>query len=240
MIVAFAENQSLILLFDVAANYLHGSEVHRRTSHRHDLSGRNGACVRRRIRIRVDPYFLAHGISAVLAIQIKVAVIRKVCNRIAVGNHMVSDDQAVIRCQRVAHRDVGVSRVSLITVGTEQRKADDGSESALLCLGLPETVVIQIRPAVQIVRSVVSRQPVLFPVQRKLRPRNAVGVAADRCSEVGRILQVRLHTVISQNHIDEFSVSVRHVHRHPCAAQIGKRGRHAIIIRQRIESDCFS
>ena len=153
---------------------------------------------------------------------------------------MVSDDQAVIRCQRVAHRDVGVSRVSLIAIGTEQRKADDGSESALLCLGLPETVVIQIRRAVQIVRSVVSRQPVLSPVQRKLRPCNSVGVAADRCSEVGRILQVRLHTVISQNHIDEFSVSVRHVHRHPCAAQIGKRGRHAIIIIQRIESDRFS
>ena len=166
--------------------------------------------------------------------EVEVAVVGKIGHRVRVADHAVLQLQTVVLRQEVAHRDPGVSRVSLVPVRAFQRKVQAAPLGRLRRLAVPQATVVEIRAAVKIVGAVVGLQRIILPVDGDHRSADAVGVAADGRSEMRRIFKVAVQIVIAQHHVRHLSVPAGHQHGNPHRAQGDKGCRNPVTVGQSI------
>ena len=164
--------------------------------------------------------------------KVEVAVISKIGHRVRVADHAVLQLQTVVLRQDVAHRDPGISRVSLVPVRAFQRKVQAATPGRLRRPAVPQAAVVEIRTAVKVIGAIIGLQGVILPADGDHRPADAVGVAADGRSEMGRVFKVAVQIVIAQHYVRHLSVPAGHQHGNPHCAQGDKSGRNPVTVGQ--------
>ena len=114
MVIAMAVFKLLIILINIAANRLSGRKVHRRIFNRADSAVWDGHLICRCKAVRINPHKLIHRAAAIMSGQIKIAVIRHICDGVPVANHMVPDFQFVLISQGIDDGNPCIAGIPLI------------------------------------------------------------------------------------------------------------------------------
>ncbi len=163
--------------------------------------------------------------------QVKISMIGKVGDRVGIAYHVIIQFQAVVRCKRIAYGHIGIARISLIPVRTEQRKPDNRPQAGLFHFRIPHPVPVKIRSAVKVVDSGgIFGQFIRLSVESKSGSPDAVGVSAHRLAQMAGAVKKHVDGVIPQNHVSHLTFSVRHHHGQPHAAKIRKRCRDSVFV----------
>ena len=141
-----------------------------------------------------------------LAVEVKIAVIREIQDRVLIGLGMVMDAEAVA-LPAEAHRERERAGIALLAVGRDARKY----EAVGILVRIPDVFVKAAQAAVQMVHAVVFCKGIAFSVQLERRAADAVGKAADGCAEVAGRFDIALQRVIAEHHVGQYAVPVRHL-----------------------------
>ena len=143
---------------------------------------------------------LLHG---ALSVEVKIAVVRQVQNRILIAPRRIVEHQPVSLPAEL-HRYRQRAGIPLLAVRRDAREPD----TVRLLRSLPDVFVKAAQTAVQMVLTVVFRQPVRLSVQRKFRAADAVAEAADcRAIETG-VAGIAGQIVIAEHNVDKTSYPI--------------------------------
>ena len=92
----------------------------------------------------------------------------------------------------------------------------------------------------QIIRAVVGSQFICNAIQRKFRPAYPVCISSNNLAQMAAVDQTCFDRVLSQHHVVQPAVGIRDKHGRPNSAQIQKRRRYSVPIRQGILKDLSS
>ena len=135
-----------------------------------------------------------------LTVEVKIAVVCQIQNRILIALRRIVEHQPVSLPAEL-HRYRQRAGIPLLAVRRDAREPD----TVRLRRSLPDVFVKAAQTAVQMVLTVVFRQPVRLSVQRKFRAADAVAEAADgRAVEAG-ISGVAGQIIIAEHNVDELS-----------------------------------
>ena len=102
VVITFAEHQGLKILVNIPANGFHFRKIHWGAGYRGNLPRGNGYLVRGRIMAGIQPYLLVQHIPAVMARQIKIAVVGKVGHGVCVTHLSLIHISLSIKCKIVS------------------------------------------------------------------------------------------------------------------------------------------
>ena len=182
---------------DVPADELALGKVHGRIRHRQDSTGGAGLVVALQIIGGIDAQLLAQNIP--LTVQVEVAVVGQVHDGVRIGGHPVIHAEGIVLRKGVAHRQLQVSRETVLTVralGLHQQGVAEGLHPVQLAG----------EAAVQVVGAVVCFQLVSLAAHAEHRVLDAVGIAAYECTAAGaaggrEVILIICHGVMAQNDI---------------------------------------
>ena len=162
----------------------------------------------------------------------------RVEHRRGVGRCRVVDLQLVVARQRIGYRDVEVPGISLLAVG---RAVGEGERRVSFGRGellrLPDAAFESAAAAVQVVLSVVDREPVLPAVEREPALADPVSVAAhDRTAVVVRGGDIVSDLLEPPYDVPEHSVGRRNPKGDDPGTVVGDLYRHPVVVAQRIEA----
>ena len=100
---------------DLLADGLTGSKVHGGVCHGQDVAGGAGGVVAFQIAGSVDAQLLVQHVAA--AVQIEVAVVGQVYNRVGVRGHTVVHAEGIVIGEGIAHRDLQGAGKTVLAVG---------------------------------------------------------------------------------------------------------------------------
>ena len=207
MVVALSIEQLLVIGLDVLADWLGGAKIERRAGDILQTAVRQQFFVDRRIRIRHQLQLVSQDGAAVVARDVEIGMIGQVDDRVLVRHGIIGNIDALVCCQRVGHGAVQIARVAGFTVRTVIGQTHGRFVAIAEDLISPDLSLEGIRQAVQIVRPIVGNKLIMFAVEVKGRPADAVGIAAD-----GRTMEwiVRVfisgQRVIAEDHVDDRTI----------------------------------
>ena len=182
---------------DLLADGLTGSKIHGGVHHGQDVAGGAGGVVALQIAGGVDAQLLVQHIAA--AVQIEVAVVGQVYDRVSVRGHTVVHAEGVVVSEGIAHRDLqgaGKAVLAVRAYGFHQQ----GVAEVLHLIDFPG------KTAVQMVLAAIFFQLIGLAAQGKDGVLDAVGVAPHKSTAAGaagrgEVVFVICHGVVTQHHI---------------------------------------
>lgn len=206
VVVAAAVLQRLEVGVNVAAQRFFGRKVHRRTCHGQQTARGNALGIGFQILVGVHGYQVIQHAAGIVAVEVKIAVVRQVADRRRIGLGMVINDksmicQAIIQ-QRVTERQGYVAGETVGARGAGSRQGHTVIRHVGRLVHVEQCVLEAVGTAVQAVAVLVGRNVHGFAVQRESRAPNAVGKAAhDRAHEIV-VLFILGDGVIAQHNVD--------------------------------------
>ena len=182
---------------DLLADGLTGSKVHGGVCHGQDVAGGAGGVVAFQIAGSVDAQLLVQHVAA--AVQIEVAVVGQVYDRISVRGHTVVHAEGIVVGEGIAHRDLQGTGKAVLAVRAYSLH-QQGVAEVLHLINFPG------KTAVQVVFAVVFFQLVGLAAQGKDSILDTVGVASHKSTAAGaagrgEVVLVICHGVVTQHHI---------------------------------------
>ena len=145
--------------------------------------------------------------SAVMSVQVEIAVVCHINDCILVRHCLVMDGKRIVIIQGVRHMHIQGSRIPLVTVRAVEQKRD---MSGIIFLHFPETFVIIIRAAVEAVFPiVVFRQVIVHAVQVKPCPADAVGAPSYHSPNGSIAFFISCRIPVSEYHVAHLPLFVR-------------------------------
>ena len=183
--------------------------------------------------VRMDDHRMVENTSLIMPVQIPVAVVRHVRDCVRVGDRSdVIGERAVIR-KGVGQADLHISRKALITIRACKLHAH--FISVFLTGHVEDPALEPVGSAVVIVEAgIIFRKSIGLPAERKCTVLDPVCISPDKGAEIIRIFLIGSDRVISQGHIRELSVLVRHGHTLNIPAVIEERAGCARLVKDRI------
>nr|WP_254453605.1 hypothetical protein [Siccirubricoccus sp. G192] len=209
MVVAAGDPQLRIGLADARADAAGCQEIEGRAGHRTQLPGRDQGRIHGREASGGKGERMVQDVAA--AGQVEVAVVGEVEHGRPAGAGLIVDRERAIPCQRIAHRNPQRAGEALVAVRAEMREGQ--RTAARLRRRLPQRPVEALRPAMQRIRRVVHRDPVVLALQREAAIGDAVGEAADGGAEIAVIGQVFGGGGETQHHLHGGGIRSRHPQR---------------------------
>ena len=235
VIEAVCKLQLVEVRVDIARDHLLGGEIHRGAGHRLDATVRNRNLAGWCISVCIDPDTLIHRVTAVVAVEVKIRVVRHVEDSVLVGGRLIVDLERVVLGQGIGHSHLGVTREALIAVRRMQREDHVAAETGVCIIRVPDAAPPVIRTGMQVVYTVVvRRERIMLSTEIEARLTDTVRVAAHRLAHVARIREQELSLVDAQHHIPHVSVLIAHQHRKPCTTEVRKARLRTMLIRNRI------
>ena len=160
-----------------------------------------------------------------MTVQIEITVVCHINHRILIRYCFIMNRQSILLVQRIGNFHVQCPRISLISIRTVQKK---GYMIIPVFDDFPHPFLIDIRPAVQIIFSVILCQLIINPVNRHTRTTDPVCISSDNCTDRCRSIFIsggilipkyhfyRIFIMIQNGHIHKGCPKVRDLHFHPC------------------------
>ena len=182
---------------DLLADGLTGGKVHGGVRYGQDIAGGAGGIVALQIAGGVDAQLLVQHVAA--AVQIEVAVVGQVYDRVSVRGHTVVHAEGVVIGKGVAHRNLQGAGKAVLAVGAYGFH-QQGVAEVLHLIDFPG------KTAVQMMLAAVFFQLVGLAAQGKDGVFDAVGVASHKSTAAGaagrgEVVFVICHGVVTQHHI---------------------------------------
>ena len=235
MIEAVRKLQLIEVRVDIACDHLLGGEIHRGAGHRLDATVRNRNLAGWCISVCIDPDTLIHRVAAVIAVEVKVRVVRHVEDSVLVGGRLIVDLKRVVLGQRIGHGHLSVAWKALIAIRGMQREDHVAAETGVCIIRVPDAAPPVIRTGMQVVGAVViDGERIMLSTEIEARLTDTVRVAAHRLAHVTRIRKQELGLVDAQHHIPHVSVLITHQHRKPGTTEVCKARLRTMLIRNRI------
>ena len=150
-------------------------------------------------------------------VQVEIGMIGEIYNGVLIGCGKIVKTQRSVLAQRVGDADLQISGVALLAVGTQSAEGD-GAVAGYF--SPPHTVAEADLAAVQVVRTVVYEQFVVFAVQREFSGFYAVAESAYHGAHVADRSRVGRDIVKAKQHVGVVSVFVRTNEVHKSSAEI--------------------
>ena len=141
MIVAFAEDQLLILLIDSCADGRRTGEVQRRSLDRAEFASRNERLINWCEPVGVQHEFVFQDVSRSLTCQIEITMLRQIYGSGFVRGGFIIEDQLILSGKRVGNFRFQVAGIALFAILASIREGDATSFFVLGRLGLPDHFV---------------------------------------------------------------------------------------------------
>ena len=178
---------------------------------------------------------VAENIAGALAGEIEIRVVGEIDDGFLVAGRGISDPQCVRIRQGVDHTHFQISGEAFLAVlaevGKFQRLAVFGRNN----FSGPDGLVEALDAAVQTVFTVVLRERVGFAVERELGVPDAVSVAAHERAEKTLVIHVAVGVVVTENHVRQLAVAIRHLEGDDRSAIVGDGGFRAAFSGQHIK-----
>ena len=160
MIVTIAIDKLCKVCSDIRPDLFHLSEIHRCSGYFFNLSGRDRFRTLYRGKIRCqDLKFLIFHTSALMTIQIEIAVIGKVCNSSCIGYCLISNHKLIFIGQRICDFCGHGSREILLFIAAYQRKCD--LLISLFLFNRPDLLAESVFTAMQVILIIICLKRVL-------------------------------------------------------------------------------
>ena len=143
VIITTLKKQRLIVGIDILTNGLGGAEIHWRSGYFAQFTGGNIFCIVGAEETTGNRQNLIHGgVCLFMTCKIEITVVCQIKDSILIRNRIIDDVQCTFTVQFVGHPDNGISRETLITIGTVKLK---GYGRICMFYGLPDSQVEEIR-----------------------------------------------------------------------------------------------
>ena len=226
IIVTLAIFQGGEVLLDILAYHLRLQEIHRRPGNRFGLAQGNEGFVGRKIDRSVQLQLMIQHRAAALAVEVEIHVIREVNHRGSVGFGREGELEGVVLAPLIMRHRLQVTRIARLAIGRKVQELYGIAADA----ALPDLILEPLRPAVQVVGTVVDGEGVHLAVQRERALGNAVGESARNLARARPIRKIGQRVGITQNHVGHFSVAVRHANAYDGGAHIAKPHKAALAV----------
>ena len=185
------------------------TEIQRGIRHGLDLAGGNQGVISGSVVVGIEGQLMAKDGSAAGAAEVEVGVVGEVHRGGLVRGGLVIDAQFVLISKSVGHLHAEIAGVPFLAIRTG--KAEGHGLRVGGGFSFPNLLAQRlVATAVQMVGIIVSRQCVLFTIERKLALGDAVADAA--CGAAKVLVAVALvagHVVKTVNHVHQIAVLIR-------------------------------
>ena len=219
MVVALAMAQSLKFSVEIARDFVHGGEIHRRTGHRRHCSGGSQRLVGLEPPRCRDAKFMMEGKTGVMPIEVEIWMVGEVNHRRRIRASLIINVQCAIVAPAITDFHAHMARITLIAVGRLQGKAHHVVRQKIY---LPDFILEAFRATMEMVRAAIARQLVLVAVERKATMGNTIGIAAGGFAHTWAITDVVDNVLVAGKHIGHITIGVGHTNSHNTRAQSGK------------------
>lgn len=216
VVVSFAVFERREIVLDAFAEGVFRCEVHGRSGYWLHGTGGNQCVVGGEPAGAIEREHMVEATAAVVAVEIEIGVVGEVYHRGGIGCCFIADLECVIVVQCVSHRYFDIGRVAGVSIGTFK-----GERHPAFALHgtIPDTVLVSVRAAVEVIGAVVDGECVFFPVDREMPTGNAVGISARCLSRTRPVGEVVGGVVISDGDIRERAVGVGEFYCHDARAK---------------------
>ena len=207
VVIAVLQLQGEVILPNIPADGLGGTEVHGRAFHLGQLAGGDGVGIGSgEVTGGHTKDLIQRTLRLVMTGQVEVAVVGHIEHGVLVTDAVVDDLQGAGSFQRVGHMDHRVAGVALVAVGAVKAQLN----AALgMADHLPEPVFVAIGAAVEAVFAVViDGQLIGLAVHGEGCAADTVGIAAHDGAEVGGAGGIFLGGIEAQDHICHIAGSI--------------------------------
>ena len=156
--------------------------------------------------------------SALVSVQIEIAVVRQVADRIFVTNCIIGNGQSIGIVKGIGNSHLQISRIMFLTVRTFCGE----SNAVPAALRLPDTPAQAVVTAVQMVFSIVAVQLYLLTVQDELSVTDTVAASSYSFAKIFSAGFIAFHMGIAQHHVPQQLLPIRHQQRNDRSTIITK------------------
>ncbi len=174
-------------LVDARTNGRRCREIHGRTGHRGNLTGRDKGLIGRRVVRRIDYELMIKNRARTMAPQIPIAVLGQVDHRRLVRRGFIVKAQFVVVGQGVFHHARQRAGVALFHVLADIGELHPHAVVRGEPFGRPDHLIKALHPTMEMVRLVVDGQGVFRAVEGEFPLGDPVGTASGNSSKVGAV-----------------------------------------------------
>ena len=192
-----------LVIFRIPTDGLRPAEIHGRTVNADDFPSRSAVLAVQGVAVGFDLQQMV--INIAVSVQVEIAVVGEIDDRILIGFGIVVDGQAVASPTH-GYLNVQIAGVALLAVGGQSGK---NHRISLLSAG-PEVLVEALLAAVEMVWTVVGKQGVGFAVQRKNTALDSISETTNGGTQIAIVSDVFFQGVVAQHNIHRIPRLVRH------------------------------
>ena len=229
--------ERFVIRVDLLSQCFSFTEIHGRTFYRADLSGWNRLFICRGKRICIQNNGMAQSASALMSVQIEIAVIGHINDCIFIRHRLIMDRQRIILIQAVSHVHIQSTRIPLVAVRAVKAECDMVISAVR---DLPHPFIIVVKTAVQIVSVIIFIQFVGHTVDHNRRSADPVCVSSHRCSDRISALLISGNIIEPQHHIHRLPAFSFHQDTDQGCAVIADCRRCPRIVFHHIQPGCIS
>ena len=144
--------------------------------------------------------------SALVSVQIKIAVIGQVADRIFITNRIIGNGQSIGIVKGIGNSHLQISRIMFLTV----RTLCGESNTVPAAFRLPDTPAQAAVTAVQVVFPIVAVQLYLLTVQDKPSVADTVAASSNSFAKIFSAGFIAFHMGIAKHHVPQLLLPIRH------------------------------